>query len=140
MNYKSKTYDNTNSGVLYTNSDDWVITHQGHINFDGDDQRIISVQRKNKDKEIISEIYKAIGTLKKNKTKTTPEQPDAKGVVNHISNVKPMLISAWRKESSEGSDEVNHRVSLSLKDFDDGQSKNVDTEKTIDTVGNNNPF
>ena len=101
---------------------------------------LISVQRKNKDKEIISEIYKAIGTLKKNKTKTRPEQPDAKGVVNHISNVKPMLISAWRKESSEGSDEVNHRVSLSLKDFDDGQSKNVDTEKTIDTVGNNNPF
>ena len=90
--------------------------------------------------EIISEIYKAIGTLKKNKTKTRPEQPDAKGVVNYISNVKPMLISAWRKESSEGSDEVNHRVSLSLKDFDDGQSKSVDTEKTIDTVGNNNPF
>ena len=43
------TKDNTNSGILYKNSDDWKIIQQGKLNIEGEEQRIIGVSRKNKD-------------------------------------------------------------------------------------------
>ena len=70
MDYKTKKYDETNQGRLFKNTDGWIITHQGKINFDGDDHRIIGVARLNQNKEPITELYHAIGTLKeKPKTK-----------------------------------------------------------------------
>jgi hypothetical protein len=74
--------DNTNSGILYKNTDDWQIIQQGKLNIDGEDHRIIGVKRKNKDGEPMVELYRAIGTLKANADKQGEKSPDAKGVVN----------------------------------------------------------
>jgi uncharacterized protein (DUF736 family) len=132
MNYNTKSYDNTNSGILFSNSDDWIITQQGKINIGNGDERVIAVQRNNKDGVPILELYKAMGTLKKNEDKQKDDHPDAKGVINVLNNVKSMVISAWKKSNDKG----NNYISLSLKDFDDGSNvkKNVDDKET------NNPF
>ena len=56
--------DDTNSGILFNNSDDWKIIQQGKLNIDGQDHRIIGVKRLNKEGTPIVELYRAIGTLK----------------------------------------------------------------------------
>ena len=78
--------DNTNSGILFQNTDDWKIVQQGKINLKGEDHRIIGVTRKNKDGQPIVELYRAIGTLKANDDKQGDKSPDAKGVINVISD------------------------------------------------------
>ena len=57
MNYNSKPIDNTNSGILFANNDNWQIIQQGKLNLKGDEQRIIGVKRKNKNGEYIIELY-----------------------------------------------------------------------------------
>ncbi len=115
MEYNTKKFDETNTGILFKNTDEWQITHQGKLNIDGEEHRIIGVLRKNKDKEWINEIYKAMGTLKVNKDKNTENHPDSKGVINKIKNDGAKIISGWKKTSGAG----NKYTSLSLRDFDD---------------------
>jgi len=105
--------DNTNSGVLYKNSDDWKIVQQGKLNLKGEDHRIIGVLRKNKDGQNIVELYRAMGTLKANDDKQGDKSPDAKGVVNVITDTGAMTISAWKDKSEAG----NEYTSLKCREF-----------------------
>jgi len=117
--------DNTNSGILFKNSDDWQIVQQGKLNINGDEQRIIGVERKNKDGQPIVELYRAIGTLKANDSKQNEKSPDAKGVVNKLMNSGAMTISAWKDVSDAG----NAYTSLKTKEFEgDSNMNSVDND------------
>ena len=125
-------YDNTNSGALYNNKDDWKIIQQGKLNIDGEDQRIIGVKRLNKEGKPIIELYRAIGTLKANEDKQSEKSPDAKGVVNKISDKGAMTISAWKEKSEKG----NAYTSLKLREF--SNEFNQDTQQTTEADTNSN--
>jgi uncharacterized protein (DUF736 family) len=112
--------DNTNSGILYKNTDDWKIIQQGKLNIEGEEQRIIGVSRKNKDGQPMVELYRAIGTLKKNEDKQSEKSPNAKGVVNKIKDNGAMTISAWKETSEAG----NAYTSLKVREFSSDSSYN----------------
>lgn len=112
--------DNTNSGILFQNTDDWKIVQQGKLNLKGEEHRIIGVNRKNKDGQPIVEIYRAMGTLKANDEKQGDKSPDAKGVVNVITDSGAMTISAWREKSDNG----NSYTSLKVREFTNEQKSN----------------
>ena len=116
--------DNTNSGVLYKNSDEWKIIQQGKLNLNGEDHRVIGVLRKNKDGNQIVELYRAIGTLKANSDKQGDKSPDAKGVVNKITDTGAMTISAWKEKSEAG----NEYTSLKCREF--SNELNQDRQET----------
>ena len=120
MDYEKKIYDETNKGRLFNNDDKWQISVQGKLNISGENHRIIGIKRLNKDNQPIVELYRAIGTLKEQPQKTLHTEPDFKGVINKIQNSGSATISAWRQVSDRG----NHTVSLSIRDFDDKESKN----------------
>ena len=124
--------DNTNSGILYKNSDNWQIIQQGKLNIDGDEQRIIGVSRKNKDGQPMVELYRAIGTLKKNQDKQSDKSPNAKGVVNKIKDTGAMTISAWKETSEAG----NPYTSLKVREFS-SDSTYTDPNSERNTVYNN---
>ena len=124
--------DNTNSGILYKNSDNWQIIQQGKLNIDGDEQRIIGVSRKNKDGQPMVELYRAIGTLKKNQDKQSEKSPNAKGVVNKIKDTGAMTISAWKETSEAG----NQYTSLKVREFS-SDSTYTDPNSERNTVYNN---
>ena len=125
--------DNTNSGILYKNSDNWQIIQQGKLNIDGEEQRIIGVSRKNKDGQPMVELYRAIGTLKKNEDKQSDKSPNAKGVVNKIKDSGAMTISAWKEISEAG----NPYTSLKVREFS-SDSSHTDPNSERNTVYNNN--
>ena len=124
--------DNTNSGILYKNSDDWKIIQQGKLNIEGEEQRIIGVSRKNKDGQPMVELYRAIGTLKKNEDKQSEKSPNAKGVVNKIRDSGAMTISAWKEISEAG----NPYTSLKVREFSSDSSYS-DPNSERNTVYNN---
>ena len=124
--------DNTNSGILYKNSDNWQIIQQGKLNIDGEEQRIIGVSRKNKDGQPMVELYRAIGTLKKNEDKQSDKSPNAKGVVNKIKDSGAMTISAWKEISEAG----NQYTSLKVREFS-SDSTYTDPNSERNTVYNN---
>ena len=124
--------DNTNSGILYKNSDDWKIIQQGKLNIEGEEQRIIGVSRKNKDGQPMVELYRAIGTLKKNVDKQSDKSPNAKGVVNKIKDSGAMTISAWKEISEAG----NPYTSLKVREFSSDSSYS-DPNSERNTVYNN---
>ena len=110
--------DNSNSGILYKNTDDWTIIQQGKLNIDGEEQRIIGVSRKNKDGQPMVELYRAIGTLKKNEDKQSDKSPNAKGVVNRVMDKGALTISAWKETSEAG----NPYTSLKVREFSSDSS------------------
>ncbi len=119
--------DNTNSGIMYKNTDDWQIVQQGKLNLDGEEHRIIGVKRKNKDGQPMIEIYRAMGTLKANADKQGDKSPDAKGVVNKIMDQGAMTISAWKETSEAG----NAYTSLKTREFtsnDGGYSQSIQND------------
>ena len=124
--------DNSNSGILYKNTDEWEIVKQGKLNIDGEDHRIIGVSRKNKDKQPILELYRAIGTLKENKDKQSEKSPDSKGVVNKIMDSGAMTISGWKETSEAG----NPYTSLKCRNFSSDSSYS-DPNSERNTVYNN---
>lgn len=65
MDNNTKQYDETNRGVLFNISEDWSLTQQGKININGESLRVIGVKRLNKEGKEIIELYRAMGTLKK---------------------------------------------------------------------------
>ena len=124
--------DNSNSGILYKNTDEWKIINQGKLNIDGEEHRIIGVSRKNKDKQPILELYRAIGTLKVNQDKQSEKSPDSKGVVNKIKDSGAMTISAWKEISEAG----NPYTSLKVREFSSDSSYS-DPNSERNTVYNN---
>ena len=128
MDYSSQKFDQTNKGRLFflDEKEEWIIKYQGKLNLDGDQQRVIGVSRKNAEGQYITEVYKAIGTLKQNHNKVSENDPDAKGVVNKISNVGAMQISAWKSTSEKG----NVTVSLSVRNFDEPKQQTEQQEST----------
>ena len=136
--------DNTNSGILFQNTDDWKIVQQGKLNLKGEEHRIIGVNRKNKDGQPIVEIYRAMGTLKANDEKQGDKSPDAKGVVNVITDTGAMTISAWKDKSEAG----NEYTSLKCREFSnefnqtDTPPKQPRAEETIisDDLNDKIPF
>jgi len=126
--------DNTNSGILYKNTDDWQIVQQGKLNLAGEDHRIIGVKRKNKEGEPMVELYRAIGTLKANNNKQTEKSPDALGVVNKVMNSGAMTISAWKDVSEAG----NSYTSLKTREFHNEDSIDNDPNSEKNVLYNNN--
>lgn len=110
--------DNTNSGILYKNTDEWKIIQQGKLNLEGEEHRIIGVSRKNKDGQPMVELYRAIGTLKKNEDKQSDKSPNAKGVVNRVMDKGALTISAWKETSEAG----NPYTSLKVREFSSDSS------------------
>ena len=126
MEYKSKSYDKPNEGVLFSTDEDWNVTHQGKIDFDGENHRIFGLTRKNKEKETILELYVAIGTLKQNKNKSKKDDPDAKGVINKVMFKGAKVISSWKNVSEGG----NQYTKLYTREFsDDYQNKQESDDK-----------
>jgi uncharacterized protein (DUF736 family) len=121
MDYSVKKFDDTNKGILFSNSDNWEIRHQGKINIDGEEHRVIGVLRNNKDGQPIIELYRAMGTLKKQDDKSDDNQPDAKGVINSLKNDGAKPISAWKKTSDNG----NSYISLALRNFDENKENDI---------------
>ena len=132
MDYNSQKFDQTNKGRLFflDEKEAWTIKYQGKLNLDGDQQRVIGVSRKNAEGQYITEVYKAIGTLKQNHNKVSENDPDAKGVVNKISNVGAMQISAWKSTSEKG----NVTVSLSVRNFDEPKQQTEQQEGTDNSL------
>ena len=112
MENNSKSYDETNRGVLFNISEDWSLIQQGKININGDQLRVIGVKRLNKDGQEIVELYRAMGTLKK-ADRNGDKDPYAKGVVNALVDKGAMIISAWKEKSERG----NAYISLKLREF-----------------------
>lgn len=106
-------YDNTNSGALYPMRDHYEVIRQGAVNMDGTDHRIIAVKRNNKEGQPIIELYRAIGTIKKNENKSSDKHPDSKGMVEAISVDSVKSIAAWKKTSKAG----NEYTSLAVSDI-----------------------
>jgi hypothetical protein len=128
--------DNTNSGILFQNTDDWKIVQQGKLNLKGEEHRIIGVNRKNKDGQPIVEIYRAMGTLKANDEKQGDKSPDAKGVVNVITDSGAMTISAWREKSDNG----NSYTSLKVREFTNEQKPSPPINPVTDDLDDKIPF
>ena len=99
-------YDETNKGSLFPLREEYKVFQQGKVNIDGQDHRVIAVKRNNKEGEPMVELYRAIGTLKKNDGKTG-NQPDARGMVESISVDSVKSMSAWKKTSKNGMDFVS---------------------------------
>ena len=96
-------YDETNKGALFPLREEYKVFQQGKVNIDGQDHRVIAVKRNNKDGKPIVELYRAIGTLKKNDGKTG-NQPDARGMVESMSVDSVKSMAAWKKTSKNGND------------------------------------
>tara|TARA_R110000824_G_scaffold165764_4_gene342371 strand:- start:1376 stop:1786 length:411 start_codon:yes stop_codon:yes gene_type:complete len=133
-------YDDSNSGALFANTENWPIVQQGKINIDGESKRIIGVKRNNKDGKPIIELYTAIGTLKQNMDKREDSNdPDAKGVIENLTSSGAKRISAWKKVSKAG----NNFTSLACQDFsgDTTQPTASDTPTPPDTMNDDDiPF
>jgi len=125
-------YDNSNSGALFQNNEGWTIIQQGKINIEGEDKRIIGVKRNNKEGQPIVELYTSIGTLKQNADKREDSNdPDAKGVIEHLKPSGAKRISAWKKTSNAG----NSFTSLACQDFTGDVSNTPDpTELSVATA------
>ena len=67
--------DNTNSGILYKNTDDWKIIQQGKLNIDGEEQRIIGVSRKNKDGQPMVSFTELLALSKRMRTSSLTNHP-----------------------------------------------------------------
>ena len=130
MDYTTKKFDETNTGILFENTEKWELAKQGKLNVDGEEFRIIGVYRKNKDQEMIMDIYRSIGTLKQNVQKSKETHPDSKGVINITKNDGNKIISAWKKVSSKG----NHYTSVALKNFDDVSQVDQANENKIQSM------
>ena len=123
---KSKTYNNTNSGVLWAipkkkdGKPEFSLIQRGKLNIDGNEMRIVGISRFNKDGERMVGIYREIGTIKKNNLKSGEKDPDAKGVVNNIVDNGGYTISAWKEEYGNG-EEKNNYTSLKVRAFDSAQ-------------------
>jgi len=127
-NYTSKSFDNTNKGILWNipvsadGQKEMALIKQGKLNFEGEQRRIYGVSRKNKDGEIIMSILCEIGTLKINpegkpNLVATDEArpPDSKGVVQNLELKGSYKISSWKKTSEGG----NKFSNLQIQKFDD---------------------
>ena len=134
--------DDTNTVILFNNSDDWKIIQQGKLNLEGLEQRIIGVKRLNKEGQPIVELYRAIGTLKANDDKQSEKSPDAKGVVNKLADNGALTISAWKETSEKG----NSYTSLKCREFsneynqDDKKEESINNEQTEETIDDDIPF
>tara|TARA_R100000988_G_scaffold72725_2_gene37818 strand:- start:1334 stop:1726 length:393 start_codon:yes stop_codon:yes gene_type:complete len=104
-------YDNTNSGALYSMRDHYEVVRQGKINIDGTDQRVIAVKRNNKAGEPIVELYRSIGTIKRNENKTQDKHPDSRGMIESLSQDSVKSIAAWKKVSKAGNEFISVAIS-----------------------------
>ena len=134
----SKTYDNTNSGVLWSipkdneNKPEMSLIQQGKLNINGNEMRIVGIKRLNKDGQEMVGLYREIGTIKENAKKFSDKDPDAKGVVNNIVDDGGFTCSAWKSVSEKN----NHYVSLKIRAFDERpeqQETQESEDKEIDT-------
>jgi uncharacterized protein (DUF736 family) len=134
--------DDTNTGILFNNSDDWKIIQQGKLNLEGLEQRIIGVKRLNKEGQPIVELYRAIGTLKANDDKQSEKSPDAKGVVNKLADNGALTISAWKETSEKG----NSYTSLKCREFsneynqDEKNDEKQNNEESKEDISDDIPF
>ena len=134
--------DDTNTGILFNNSDDWKIIQQGKLNLEGLEQRIIGVKRLNKEGQPIVELYRAIGTLKANDDKQSEKSPDAKGVVNKLADNGALTISAWKETSEKG----NSYTSLKCREFsneynqDEKNDEQQNNEEPKEDISDDIPF
>jgi len=134
--------DDTNTGILFNNSDDWKIIQQGKLNLEGLEQRIIGVKRLNKEGQPIVELYRAIGTLKANDDKQSEKSPDAKGVVNKLADNGALTISAWKETSEKG----NSYTSLKCREFsneynqDEKNEEKQNNEESKEDISDDIPF
>lgn len=124
-------YDNTNRGSLFDLRDHHEVIRQGKLNIDGNEHRVIAVKRNNKDGQPIVELYRSIGTIKKNDNKTSDKHPDSKGMVEKITVESVKQIAAWRKTSKNGNDYTSLSVS-DLRPRDDVPQVNEQASGDLD--------
>ena len=134
----SKTYDNTNSGVLWSipkdneNKPEMSLIQQGKLNINGNEMRIVGIKRLNKDGQEMVGLYREIGTIKENAKKFSDKDPDAKGVVNNIVDNGGFTISAWK----EISERKNAYVSLKVRAFQEDGSRKVEDKPENNNTDN----
>tara|TARA_R110000824_G_scaffold162525_1_gene338219 strand:- start:2064 stop:2450 length:387 start_codon:yes stop_codon:yes gene_type:complete len=123
-------YDNTNTGRLFKNDDDWSVIQTGKIDIDGDERRVIGIKRKNRNGDLIVEIYTAMGTLKPAE-KRNDKSPDAIGVIENLKTASAKRMFARKKTSKNNTD----YVALSFADLTDEVSQpEQNTEELNDEV------
>ena len=123
-------YDNTNTGRLFKNEDDWSVIQTGKIDIDGDERRVIGIKRKNRNGDFIVEIYTAMGTLKPAE-KRNEKSPDAIGVIENLKTASAKRMFARKKTSKNNTD----YVALNFADLTDEVSRpEQNTEELNDEV------
>ena len=100
---KSKTYNNTNSGVLWAipkkkdGKPEFSLIQQGKLNIDGNEMRIVGISRFNKDGERMVGIYREIGTIKKNNLKSGEKTQMPKVLLTILLIMVDILFQLGRK-------------------------------------------
>jgi len=117
-------YDKTNKGILYDIQDGYEVIKNGTLNIEGRDHRIIAVKRNNKQGSQIIELYRAIGTVKKNVNKTKETDPDTSGLVEVINVDGVKTVSCWQNISKKGTP----YTSMSIRDLKELVSEPVEKE------------
>jgi|TARA_Y100000114_G_C11689208_1_gene292697 uncharacterized protein (DUF736 family) len=120
MTISSNKYDNTNKGVLYKVDPpkkvdgkmqyDYLVTKSGKMNFEGQEARVLGVQRKNKENKTILSFYVEIGNIQVNEQKQGNDR-DFKGQAQKLALTDSFWVSGWNNVSDKGT----KYMSLQLK-------------------------
>lgn len=106
-------YDNTNSGALFSASNQSIV-RSGKVNVEGHDSRMAIIQTKTKDGDVIYSIYKEIGNINPTKNKTSDKQPDMTGEIETPNG--QYMVWGRKKTSQKNVDYTS--LSLAPKDED----------------------
>lgn len=106
-------YDNTNSGALFSASNQSIV-RSGKVNIEGHESRMAIIQTKTKDGSVIYSIYKEIGYINPTKNKTSDKQPDMTGEIETPNG--QYMVWGRKKTSPKNNDYTS--LSLAPKDED----------------------
>lgn len=89
---------------------DYLVTKSGKMNFEGQEARVLGVQRKNKENKTILSFYVEIGNIQVNEQKQGNDR-DFKGQAQKLALTDSFWVSGWNNVSDKGT----KYMSLQLK-------------------------
>tara|TARA_Y100000004_G_scaffold49603_1_gene54591 strand:- start:59 stop:472 length:414 start_codon:yes stop_codon:yes gene_type:complete len=113
-----------NKGALF-NALDQKIFKGGKINVNGDEQKFLVAQSKNKEGKDIYPLYQQVGWMNINTKKTEEKQPDVYGHFDF--NTFRFKVAGWKRQSEKGTNYLSVAVQFdkeeSMKNDDFNQTK-----------------
>jgi len=129
-------YDNTNSGALFSASNQSIV-RSGKVDVEGNESRMAIIQTKTKDGNVIYSIYKEIGNINPNKNKTSDKQPDMTG---EIETPNGQYMVWGRKKTSQKNKTDYTSLSLAPKDEDKSTPPSASPPPQNDELNDDVPF